>query len=91
MMATVPRAPQNFVGAANGRQVTLLWTDPGNTTHFDIEVGSAAGLSNIMTRSVSGTTFTVNGVPSGRYYVRLRAINNIGRSVPTADVEIIVP
>jgi hypothetical protein len=91
MMATVPRAPQNFVGAVNGRQVTLLWTDPGNTTHFDIEVGSAAGLSNIMTRSVSGTTFTVNGVPSGRYYVRLRAINNIGRSVPTADVEIIVP
>jgi hypothetical protein len=91
MMATVPRAPQNVVGAVNGREVRLLWTDPGNTTHFDIEVGSAAGLSNIMTRSVNGTTFTVDGVPSGRYYVRLRAINNVGRSVPTADVEIIVP
>jgi predicted phage tail protein len=44
-----------------------------------------------MSRPVSGTTFTVDGVPSGRYYVRVRAINDVGRSVPTADVEIIVP
>ena len=90
VMATVPRAPQNFVGAVNGRQVTLSWIDPGNTTHFDIEAGTAPGLANITTRSLNGTTLTVDGVPSGRYFVRMRAINDVGRSVPTSDVEIIV-
>jgi hypothetical protein len=91
MMVTVPRAPQHVVGTVTGRQVTLSWIDPGNTMHFDIEAGSAPGLANLMSRSVSGTTFTVDHVPSGRYYVRVRAINDVGRSVPTSDVEIIVP
>ena len=48
-------------------------------------------MRNIMSRAVGGTTFTVDGVPSGRYYVRVRAINEVGRSVPTSDVELIVP
>jgi hypothetical protein len=91
LLATVPRPAQRLVSAVNGRRVTLWWVDPGNTTHFDVEAGSAHGLANLMSRSVSGTTFTVDDVPSGRYYVRVRAINDVGRSVPTADVEIIVP
>jgi hypothetical protein len=90
IMATVPRAPRHVVAAVNGRQVTLSWIDPGNTMHFEIEAGSAPGLANIMSRAVGATTFTVDGVPPGRYYVRVRAINDVGRSVPTSDVEVIV-
>ena len=74
-----------------GQTVTLSWSDPGNATHFDVEVGSAPGLRNLLVASREGTTLTSTGVPPGRYYVRVRAINEIGRSVPSADLVVVVP
>lgn len=91
VMMTVPPTPRAFTSVVQGRQVTLSWIDPGNSTHFDIEVGSSPGTRNLLSQALGGTTFTVNDVPPGTYYVRVRAINEVGRSLPSADLTIVIP
>ena len=71
--------------------VTLSWNDPWNTTHFDLEVGSSSGLRNLLVMSLNGTSFTASGVPPGTYYLRLRAINEAGRSLPSQEITLVVP
>ncbi len=74
-----------------GNAVTLSWDDPGNTTHFDLEAGSAPGLRNLLVTSLNGTSFTASGVPPGTYYLRVRAINEVGRSVPSQELKLVLP
>jgi hypothetical protein len=75
---------------AHGNTVTLSWNDPGNLTHFDLEAGSAPGLNDLLTTSLRGTSFTVAAVPAGTYYLRVRAINDVGRSLPSNEVQVVV-
>jgi hypothetical protein len=89
-MATVPSAPRALTSEVHARRVTLAWTDPGNTTHFQVEGGSGSGLANLYQQAVGGTSLTVDEVPPGTYYVRVRAVNFVGRSVP-AEIRIVVP
>jgi predicted phage tail protein len=49
------------------------------------------GGRNLLSRALGGTTFTVGDVPSGTYHVRVRAINEVGRSRPSADLRIVIP
>jgi hypothetical protein len=88
-MATVPAAPRALTSDIQGRRVTLSWIDPGNTTHFQVEAGSATGVANLFDRAVGATSFTISDVPPGTYYVRVRAINYVGRSLPV-EVPVIV-
>jgi hypothetical protein len=84
--------PPTLSGVTMGGAVTIEWTDPGNTLHFDVEAGSAPGLNNLhVSQGLTGTSFSVDGVPSGTYYVRVRAINAVGRSLPSNEVEVVVP
>jgi hypothetical protein len=66
----------------NGRQVTLDWVaPPGPITTFVIDVGSAAGATNIVS-FVTGnplTTFSAIAAP-GTYFIRVRARNACGTS-----------
>ena len=68
--------------------MTLSWArSPELTTTFTVEAGSAPGLSNLAFVPVmTGTTLTVPDVPPGTYYVRVRAWNYIGASVPSNEV-----
>jgi hypothetical protein len=81
----------NVRGRGPGNAVTLSWDDPGNTTHFDLEVGSSSGLRNLLVMSLNGTSFTASGVPPGTYYLRLRAISEVGRSLPSQEITLVVP
>ncbi len=81
-MATVPAAPRAVTSDVQGHRVTLSWADPGNTTHFQIEAGSALGLADVYQQAVGGTSVTIENVPTGTYHVRVRAVNYVGRSVP---------
>jgi hypothetical protein len=67
---------------------TLSWAgSPELTLGFSVEAGSAPGLSNLAFVPVmTGTTLTVPNVPPGTYYVRVRAWNYIGASVPSNEV-----
>jgi hypothetical protein len=72
----------------SGSTVTITWNPPasgGAPSAYQLQAGSAPGLSNIATIAVAGTSLVVPGVPNGTYYVRVVAGNAAGVSVPTAD------
>jgi hypothetical protein len=57
-----------------------------------LEAGTAPGLSDITNLDVGPTTaLTVNGVPPGTYYVRVRAANVTGDSAPSNEAVVVVP
>jgi hypothetical protein len=70
--------------------VQLSWTLPGASpavTGYVVEVGSAAGLSDLTTMAVGPeSALTVPSAPAGRYYVRLKARNASGLSAPSAEI-----
>jgi hypothetical protein len=75
--------------------VSLSWTAAttgGAAQSYILEAGSAPGLANIATFTLNGTgTSTVVGaVPSGVYWVRVRARNFLGTSGPSPDRQVIV-
>ena len=89
-MATVPRSPRAVTSDVQSQRVSVSWTDPGNTTHFQVEAGSAPGLADLYQQSVGGTSLTIESVPAGTYYMQVRAVNYVGRSAPV-EIAVVVP
>jgi hypothetical protein len=86
-----PPAPSHLAATVTGRQVTLTWADPGDTSEFEIEAGLAPGRRDLALRLGLVTEFSVDNVPPGVYYVRVRAINEIGTSPVSNEMQVIVP
>ncbi len=86
---TEPSAPRNFGANVTGSHVELSWA-PTGALRYEIEAGSAPGLTNLATVSVTDTHLTVDGVPPGVYYLRVRAINTIGKSGASQEVRVVV-
>jgi hypothetical protein len=83
-----PRAPSFSV---SGKTVTLTWSDSLGAHEYIVELGSASGLNDIYNAS-AGQWLSVTGrLPTGRYFVRLRARNGVGVSAPSGEVVIDVP
>lgn len=64
---------------------------PPQATHYELEAGSALGLRNLAKLTVGSTSHTVDNVPAGTYYVRVRALNYAGKGAYTEDVKVVVP
>jgi hypothetical protein len=82
--------PQNFRVSVAGTAVTLSWSPPpaGEVVHdYLLDAGTAPGASNIANSIPLGAGFVVSvpGVPPGTYYVRIRARNALGVSVPSDE------
>jgi hypothetical protein len=90
-----PSAPLGWTYRLSGNAVTFSWSAPldGSPTSYLVEAGSMIGLSNLAVFSTgsAATTLTVPNVPSGIYYVRLRAVNTMGAGPPSYDTLIVVP
>ena len=83
-----PGVPANLNSLVSGSTVTITWSAPvtgGAPTAYQLQAGSAQGLTNIAAVPVAGTALVVPGVPNGVYYVRVVAGNAAGISAPTAD------
>ena len=83
-----PGSPSGLGSTVSGSTVAIAWTAPvsgGAPSAYQLQAGSAPGLSNIATIAVAGTSLVVPGVPNGTYYVRVVAGNAAGVSTPTAD------
>jgi subtilisin len=91
-----PGPPSSFASQVADSTVTLTWQVPasgGAPTSYVIEAGTALGLANLAvfdTRSPA-TSLVVNGVPSGTYFLRIRAKNAAGGSIPSNELTIVVP
>ncbi|MEP7118391.1 MAG: fibronectin type III domain-containing protein, partial [Acidobacteriota bacterium] len=94
--APLPAHPESLRAAVTGNSVQLSWAAPvsiASVTRYVLDVGSAPGLSNILTGLAVGvdTSFGASGVPPGTYYVRVRAGNYTGLSAPSNEVIVQVP
>jgi hypothetical protein len=70
--------------------VNVAWDAVAGATSYVLEAGSAPGLSNIAGFPIATTAFSLDGVPSGTYYVRVRAIRDDLSSVPSGEIVIVV-
>lgn len=89
-----PGAPEDFEADVNGRAVTFTWKAPltgGPAGAYVLEAGSGPGQSDIARVPVNGTTLAAPNVPPGTYFVRVRAVNNVGSGDASAELQVIVP
>lgn len=87
-----PSTPTDLSATVQGSNVTVTWQSGGGTapTSYLLEAGTSPGATNVGTFEVPGTTLATGGVPTGAYYVRVRARNANGTSAATADYAIAV-
>ncbi len=72
--------------------MTVSWGDPGDTEEFELEYGFASGQRAGSLRLAAGTTrLTIHDVPPGAYFVRARAVNEVGSSPASNEVRVVVP
>jgi hypothetical protein len=93
--SSAPGAPTAFTASAAGSTVSLRWTASstgGAASSYVVEAGSVPGLTNITSFSTgnSATSFTTTGVPTGIYYVRVRASNSAGNSAASNEAALVV-
>jgi hypothetical protein len=98
MPLTGSHPPRNVnyssVGSAAGNSVTLTW-DPaftgGSPIGYMIEAGFAPGRNDFQVVHMSTTTtWGIDGVPNGVYYVRMYAGNQLGISGPSVEIPVYV-
>jgi predicted phage tail protein len=90
-----PGPPTNLVVSVVNNSVNLSWTAPttgGAVTSYVLEAGDAPGGSNLATFDTGNTAtgFTAFAVPTGTYFVRVRARNAAGTSTASNEVVILV-
>jgi len=87
---TEPKAPAGLAAQVAGNRAELVWT-PVMATSYELEAGTAPGLSNIGRFTMTENRLTVDGVPPGTYYVRVRGVNVLGKGSASQDVRVVVP
>jgi hypothetical protein len=84
-VAAAQSAPQGLTSTVNGTTVTLNWSASSGAASYLVEAALAPGGLPVASLPVGGTTLTVPNVPSGNYYVRVRAVAG-GVSAPSNEV-----
>ncbi len=91
--AAPPPPPTALSAELAGPVVTLRWNAPlfATPTGYVLEAGSASGAANIANVGLGpdATAFSA-AAPPGTYFVRVRAANGCGQSVPSAEVFVTV-
>jgi hypothetical protein len=92
--AEPPQRPAGLVATVDGDRVRFRWLAPtggGPSTGYVLEAGSEIGLSDITSITLGNALdFSVDGVPPGIYFVRVRAGNRLGLSAPSNDARVAV-
>lgn len=88
-----PGPPSRLSGQVSGSTVKLSWLAPvvgGLPTGYVVEAGLAAGQTLDRLPVGLQTSLTVQNVPVGRYYTRVRAVNAAGQSSPSQEIVVSV-
>jgi hypothetical protein len=91
VMLAPPVAPRGLTANVKGRSVFLQWNSADDIGDYEVSAGFSPGSRSIGAYRTGGVPFLqVDGVPPGIYYVRVRAINELG-SAESADLRVVVP
>jgi len=90
-----PGAPTGLSAIVSGTIVTLTWNAPGggcSPTTYRVEAGSSSGASDIgvIVTGNTSTSFVASSVPSGTYFVRVRAANGSSLTGPSNETVLTV-
>lgn len=88
----LPGAP-TLGGSVSGAAAHLTWTPSptgGAPTSYILQAGTAPGASDLFNGNVGLTTSLSSPLSAGTYYVRVRAANDAGVSVPSNEVTLTV-
>jgi hypothetical protein len=89
--------PTRFDVSWQGSTATLQWNGAAGDSLEDtpstyvLDVGSSPGLSDIASTPVGNVTSFSADIAAGTYYVSVRAVNSLGTSRPTREIEIVAP
>jgi hypothetical protein len=86
-----PLSPSGLSFAVTGHVVTLTWTTSHGAVDYVVEAGSVPGAANLFNAAIGSEPRLTTPAPPGRYYVRVRARNDLGVSAPSVEVVIDVP
>jgi glucose/arabinose dehydrogenase len=84
----LPAPPERFTARVDGRAVSLEWQPSiigGPVLGYQLEVGSTSGLTDLLVTHTLSSALVVPEVPSGVYFVRVRASNSSGLGEPSAE------
>ena len=86
-----PNRPAGFTASLQDSVAVLSWSapsgdDPDSPTGYVIEAGSAAGRSDVAVMTLGNQSSYQATVPPGTYFVRVRAINDLGVGEPSGEV-----
>jgi glucose/arabinose dehydrogenase len=85
-----PATPTGFTAIVNGATVRLTWQRSAGAQGYRLEAGTAVGLADLANADMGDITSFEGLVPIGTYFVRVRAVNAVGTSPPTNDVQVAV-
>lgn len=90
--------PAGFRVTWYGTRAVLSWTAPATDgavedqpTAYVLEAGTRRGAADVATVTVNNATTFSADIPTGTYYVRVRATNAYGDSDPTEDLVLVAP
>ena len=89
--------PTGFVVTWSGSTATLTWRASAadsledTPTGYVLEAGTSPGLADVATVPVGNVTSFSTEIAAGTYYVRVRAVNELGGSHSTTDIALVAP
>lgn len=86
-----PFAPTELTAAVVGNHAAFWWSDPGDAADFQLEFGFAPGQRAGALRVGHTARVAIPAVPPGIYYVRVKALNEVGPSPASNEVRVVVP
>jgi len=91
LMLSPPRAPSSLTATVSGRDVTLTWPRTDDATSYVVDAFQGASRVHVYSGQFDGGPVFAPGVPPGAYYVRVRALNDIGVSGFSPETLVVVP
>jgi fibronectin type III domain protein len=88
---TAPSAPANLaVTSVIGTTVSLSWSPVSGATQYVVLVGTSPSSSNTLSTNTTNANYQWGGVPQGRHYARIQAMNSCGTSSSSNEVSFTV-
>lgn len=84
-----PGPPTRPFAWMSGRRLTLTWAAAAagaEPTGYLVEAGTSAGLANLGSVLVTGQFLTLDPVPDGFYFLRVRALRGSDQSTPSTEI-----